>query len=143
MNSHSPEFAFLGLPLVLLAAAVISVPIARFARLSAIVAYLAQKKIPLELCVLSNVCTGIVPDVAHHPARLYYDQGIPLSVNTDDPKMFGNSLAEEYAAVFADDPYVAEDAAEIVSEHLVAGRPVERLRLPDTCINTKTCPHRA
>jgi monovalent cation:proton antiporter-2 (CPA2) family protein len=40
MNSHSPEFAFLGLPLVLLAAAVISVPIARFARLSAIVAYL-------------------------------------------------------------------------------------------------------
>src|SRR5882757_1468304 len=40
MNSHSAEYAFLGLPLVLLAAAVISVPIARFARLSAIVAYL-------------------------------------------------------------------------------------------------------
>ncbi|MEN3374655.1 MAG: glutathione-regulated potassium-efflux system protein KefB [Hyphomicrobiales bacterium] len=40
MNSHAAEYAFLGLPLVLLAAAVISVPIARFARLSAIVAYL-------------------------------------------------------------------------------------------------------
>jgi glutathione-regulated potassium-efflux system protein KefB len=40
MNPHSAEYAFLGLPLVLLAAAVISVPIARFARLSAIVAYL-------------------------------------------------------------------------------------------------------
>jgi glutathione-regulated potassium-efflux system protein KefB len=40
MNSHFAEYAFLGLPLVLLAAAVISVPIARFARLSAIVAYL-------------------------------------------------------------------------------------------------------
>ena len=40
MNSHSAEYAFLGLPLVLLVAAVISVPIARFARLSAIVAYL-------------------------------------------------------------------------------------------------------
>ena len=36
-----------------------------------------------------------------------------------------------------------EDAAEIVSEHLVAGRPVERLRLPEECVNTKTCPHRA
>jgi (2Fe-2S) ferredoxin len=34
------------------------------------------------------------------------------------------------------------DAAEIVAEHLVAGRPVERLRLADACINTKTCPHR-
>jgi (2Fe-2S) ferredoxin len=36
-----------------------------------------------------------------------------------------------------------EDAAAIVDEHLVGGRPVERLRLADECINTKTCPHRA
>ena len=40
MNSHSAEVSLLGLPLVLLAAAVISVPIARFLKLSAIVAYL-------------------------------------------------------------------------------------------------------
>ena len=37
----------------------------------------------------------------------------------------------------------AEDAEEIVREHLVGGRPVERLRLADECINTKSCPHRA
>ena len=35
-----------------------------------------------------------------------------------------------------------EDAAEIVKEHLAGGRPVERLRLADECINTKSCPHR-
>jgi len=35
-----------------------------------------------------------------------------------------------------------EDAPEIVREHLIGGRPVERLRLADECINTKTCPHR-
>jgi (2Fe-2S) ferredoxin len=34
------------------------------------------------------------------------------------------------------------DAAEIVEEHLVGGRPVERLRLAEGCINTKSCPHR-
>jgi len=34
------------------------------------------------------------------------------------------------------------DVAEIVSEHLIAGRPVERLRLAGECVNTKTCPHR-
>jgi (2Fe-2S) ferredoxin len=34
------------------------------------------------------------------------------------------------------------DAAVIVEEHLVGGRPVERLRLADECINTKSCPHR-
>ena len=35
-----------------------------------------------------------------------------------------------------------QDAASIVEEHLVGGRPVERLRLADECINTKICPHR-
>jgi len=35
-----------------------------------------------------------------------------------------------------------EDAAEIVNEHLVAGRPVERLRVADECLNSKSCPHR-
>lgn len=35
------------------------------------------------------------------------------------------------------------DAAEIVQEHLINGRPVERLRLADECINTKSCPHRS
>jgi (2Fe-2S) ferredoxin len=35
-----------------------------------------------------------------------------------------------------------EDAAEIVNEHLIGGKPVERLRLADECINTKNCPHR-
>ena len=36
----------------------------------------------------------------------------------------------------------AEDAAEIVEEHLVGGRPVERLRLAEECLNAKSCPHR-
>ena len=36
-----------------------------------------------------------------------------------------------------------EDVAEIVESHLTGGRPVERLRLAETCINTRECPHRA
>jgi (2Fe-2S) ferredoxin len=36
-----------------------------------------------------------------------------------------------------------EDAEAIVTEHLVGGRPVERLRIADECINSKTCPHRS
>lgn len=35
-----------------------------------------------------------------------------------------------------------EDVEEIVQEHLVKGRPVERLRLPESCINNEHCPHR-
>jgi (2Fe-2S) ferredoxin len=35
-----------------------------------------------------------------------------------------------------------EDITEIIEQHVIGGAPVERLRLPDTCINTATCPHR-
>jgi (2Fe-2S) ferredoxin len=35
-----------------------------------------------------------------------------------------------------------EDADEIVAEHLVGGRPVERLMVAESCLNTKSCPHR-
>jgi adenosine deaminase len=65
----------------------------------ALVEYLAARKIPLELCVLSNVRTRVVPEVARHPVRTYFQRGIPLSINTDDPTLFGNSLAEEYAVL--------------------------------------------
>ncbi len=35
-----------------------------------------------------------------------------------------------------------EDVPDLVEQHLVGGRPVERLRLPDGCVNTERCPHR-
>ena len=61
--------------------------------------YLTERRLPLELCVLSNLRTGVVASVAAHPARLYFERGIPISINTDDPRMFGCSLADEYLAL--------------------------------------------
>jgi adenosine deaminase len=58
--------------------------------------YLAEKRIPLEMCPISNVKTGVVHSIESHPIRRYYDLGIIVTVNSDDPKMFGNSLADEY-----------------------------------------------
>jgi len=61
-----------------------------------LVDYLAEHKIPLEICLISNVRTRVVESTEKHPVRRYFDRGIPISINTDDPKMFGNSLSEEY-----------------------------------------------
>jgi adenosine deaminase len=58
--------------------------------------YLVEQKIPIEMCPISNVRTGVVKSYVAHPVRRYFERGIVLSINTDDPKMFGNSLAEEY-----------------------------------------------
>ena len=58
--------------------------------------YLAETQIPLELCPLSNVRTGVVKSIDDHPVRKLFERGLFITINTDDPKMFGNSLAEEY-----------------------------------------------
>jgi adenosine deaminase len=68
----------------------------------ALMAHLAENRIPLELCPISNLRTGVIPSIDHHPIRIYLDRGIPLSINTDDPKLFNNSLAEEYFALHTD-----------------------------------------
>ncbi|MBI5877097.1 MAG: adenosine deaminase [Chloroflexi bacterium] len=65
----------------------------------ALIDYLAEHRVPIECNPLSNVRTGVIPSVDKHPARLFFERGIPFSVNTDDPKMFGNSLADEYRAL--------------------------------------------
>lgn len=61
--------------------------------------YLAEHQIAVEMCPLSNVRTAVVPGIEAHPIREFYQRGIPLSINTDDPKMFGNSLVDEYQAL--------------------------------------------
>jgi adenosine deaminase len=58
--------------------------------------YLVKEHVPVEMCPLSNVKTGVVASYEAHPVRRYFERGVFLSINTDDPKMFGNSLAEEY-----------------------------------------------
>src|SRR5262249_34852933 len=60
--------------------------------------YLAEKRIPLELCPISNLKTGVIGSLKEHPMRRFLDLGIPISLNTDDPLFFGNSLVDELDA---------------------------------------------
>lgn len=57
---------------------------------------LATRQIPLEICLTSNLRTGCCASLAEHPVRNYFDQGVMITLNTDDPAMFGTSLAREY-----------------------------------------------
>jgi len=73
----------------------------------ALVEELRAAAVPLELCPVSNVRTGVVRSLAEHPIRRFFDRGLRLSVNTDDPQMFGTRLADEYrslAGVFGFSP---------------------------------------
>ncbi len=62
----------------------------------ALMRHLRDRDIPLEICITSNLVTGVVKSVEGHPIRRLYDAGVPIVLNTDDPAMFGCSLTEEY-----------------------------------------------
>jgi len=57
---------------------------------------LKERRVGLELCPLSNVCTGVIPSVGAHPIRTLLNKGLLVSVNSDDPAMFHNPLWEEF-----------------------------------------------
>ena len=58
--------------------------------------HLAERRIPLEMCPVSNVRTRVVDSLEEHPVRRFFERGLLVTVNTDDPAMFGTSLAGEY-----------------------------------------------
>ena len=74
-----------------------------------LLAELAARRIPLEVCPISNVRTGVVASLSLHPVRQLHDRGCLVTVNTDDPKMFGNSLAEEYRLLERDCGFSREE----------------------------------
>ena len=57
---------------------------------------LRERDIPLEICITSNLVTGVVKRLEDHPVRRLYDAGVPIVLNTDDPAMFACTLAGEY-----------------------------------------------
>jgi len=76
--------------------------------------YLADNRIPVEVCPLSNLRTKVIASMNEHPVKTFIDMGIPVSINTDDPKMFNNSLNEEYQSLKDSFNYSDKDIYNII-----------------------------
>ncbi|MBL6597801.1 MAG: adenosine deaminase [Alphaproteobacteria bacterium] len=86
----------------------------------ALIDLLSERQIALELCPLSNVATGSIKRIEDHPARRYMDRGLNISINTDDPGMFHNSMAEEYAVLIERFGFTADEIRRLVLNALDA-----------------------
>jgi adenosine deaminase len=58
--------------------------------------YLVEHQIPLEVCPTSNLRTGVVAHWDQHPVGRLIDEGVMVTINTDDPAMFDANLAGEF-----------------------------------------------
>jgi adenosine deaminase len=59
---------------------------------------LAEDRIPLTMCPLSNLELQVTPDLAQHPLKKLLDAGLLVTVNSDDPAYFGGYLLQNYVA---------------------------------------------
>ena len=63
----------------------------------ALLAHLAERRIPLEVCPTSNIATRAVRSLDEHPIKEFAKAGVLITINSDDPPMFGTDLNNEYA----------------------------------------------
>jgi adenosine deaminase len=68
----------------------------RIAAMGTLAQYVLDRRIPLEMCLSSNVHTGAVRSMAEHPFKLYYDRGFRVTINTDDRLMSDTSMTKEF-----------------------------------------------
>ena len=80
---------------------------------SELIEELATQQIPVEICLTSNLRTACCTKISDHPVRRYFDQGLMLTLNTDDPAMFGTTLNREYELAQSEFAFTDEHLREL------------------------------
>lgn len=86
-----------------------------------LIEYLKKTRIPLEICPTSNVFTRkYIQRLEDHPIRQFYDNGINVTLNTDDPTLFNIELVEEYYNLYHYMDFTLEELFQIMKNTLFA-----------------------
>lgn len=61
-----------------------------------LIAHLKERSVALECALTSNLCTGVIQRIEDHPLKIFYEHGLRVTLNTDDPALFHTDLLREY-----------------------------------------------
>jgi aminodeoxyfutalosine deaminase len=81
---------------------------------------LRDRKVPLELNPTSNVRTGVCPSFAAHPLRRYFDAGLLVTLNSDDPAFFGSDVAKEYLLAHTEQGFTRDELRQLAANSIQA-----------------------
>src|SRR6476659_7407904 len=88
---------------------------------------MAEKQVPVEICITSNLRTGACTELQEHPVRKFFDNGLMITLNTDDPAMFQTSLNKEYEIARQEFEFSDEQLRELARNSIEASfLPVEK-----------------
>ncbi|MGA9070442.1 MAG: adenosine deaminase [Terracidiphilus sp.] len=79
---------------------------------------LKERQIPLELNPTSNLRTGVCAAYASHPLRQYFDQGLLVTLNSDDPAFFGSDLASEFLRAHREQGFTREELCQLAANSI-------------------------
>ena len=88
---------------------------------------MAQKQVPVEMCITSNLRTGACKELQEHPVRKFFDQGLMITLSTDDPAMFQTSLNKEFEIAQQEFSFTEDHLRELARNSIEASfLPVEK-----------------
>ena len=71
--------------------------------------WISDNHIQLNVCPTSNVILDAVPDLVSHPIRILFDNGVSVTINTDDLTIFGQSVSKEYRNLYRAGVFSAQE----------------------------------
>lgn len=78
-----------------------------------LVEYLREHQIALSICPTSNVRTKAVSSLTSHPLRKLYEAGVPITIDTDDPTLFGTTVVDEYLLLLTHFDFSLQDLEQV------------------------------
>jgi adenosine deaminase len=104
-----------------------------------LVDYLRERQLPVDVSPTSNVCTRQVPSISGHPLPRMLEAGLNVTLNSDDPPMFGTTLSNEYlvaaTALGLSRAQLTALAANAVRASFLPGAAKDRLLAEITAVN--------
>jgi adenosine deaminase len=86
-----------------------------------LMALLAEKRIPLEVCPTSNIFTqAYATTIENHPVKKIFDKKVNVTINTDDPSLFSTNLIHEYMLLYQHNIFTKEEILLLIERNIDA-----------------------